>query len=128
MEVLKLVGVGVVISIIVVLLKQVKPEFSLFAVIAGSVLMLVYVLNYFTSIFSVFTNIINKAGINSQLFSIIIKIIGVGYLVEFGASICNDSGNSAIGDKIILGGKIIIFAMALPIIINLFDLLLGLLT
>ncbi len=128
MEVLKLVGVGVVISIIVVLLKQVKPEFSLFAVIAGSVLMLVYVLNYFTSIFSVFTNIINKAGINSQLFSIIIKIIGVGYLVEFGASICNDSGNSAIGDKIILGGKIIIFAMALPIITNLFDLLLGLLT
>ena len=85
-----------------------------------------YILNYFTSIFSVFHNIINKAGVDANLFSIIIKIIGVGYLVEFGASICNDSGNSAIGDKIILGGKIIIFAMALPIITNLFDLLLGL--
>lgn len=128
MEILKLVGIGIVISIIVVLLKQVKPEFALFAVIAGSVLMLLYVLNYFTSIFSSFSNIVNKAGINSQLFSIIIKIIGVGYLVEFGASICNDSGNSAIGDKIILGGKIIIFAMALPIITNLFDLLLDLLS
>lgn len=127
MEVVKLVGIGIVISLIVVLLKQTKPEFALLALLAGSVLMLVYVLNYFSSIFAVFKEIINKTGINSELFAIVLKIIGVGYLVEFGASVCNDSGNTAIGDKIVLGGKIIIFAMALPIITNLFDLLLELL-
>ena len=61
------------------------------------------------------------------MFGLVIKIIGVGYLVEFGASICSDSGNSSIAEKIILGGKIIIFTMAIPIITSLFEIIMSLL-
>ena len=32
-----------------------------------------------------------------------LKIIGVGYLVEFSAGVCSDTGNSSIADKVILG-------------------------
>lgn len=127
MEVIKLVGIGIVISIVTILLKQVKPELSIFAIIIGSVILLLYILNYFTSIFSTFNSILEKTNIDSQLFSLVIKIIGVGYLVEFGASICNDSGNSSIAEKIILGGKIIIFSMAVPIITSLFEVIMSLL-
>lgn len=127
MDVIKLVGIGIIVCVITILLKQVKPEFAIFAVIIGSCMLLIYILNYFTSIFSTFNNIVEKTGINNQLFGLLIKIIGVGYLVEFGASICMDSGNSSIADKIILGGKIIIFSLAIPIITNLFEVILGLL-
>lgn len=128
MEVIKIISLGIVISIITVLLKQVKPEFAIFTIIAGGIVMLFYILNYFTQVFAVFNEIVTKAGIDSKLFGIIFKVIGVGYLVEFGASACVDSGNSAIGDKIILGGKIIMFSMALPIITNLFNMLIELLS
>lgn len=126
MEILKLVAVGVVISVIAILLKSVKPELSVMVTIAGSVLMLLFIINYFTEIFNTFYQIISKSGIDSNIFWIVIKIIGVGYLVEFGANICADSGNSGIADKIVLGGKIIIFLMAMPIVTSLFNIILEL--
>ena len=126
MEILKLVAVGVVISVIAILLKSVKPELSVMVTIAGSVLMLLFIINYFTEIFNTFYQIISKSGIDSNIFWIVIKIIGVGYLVEFGANICADSGNTGIADKIVLGGKIIIFLMAMPIVTSLFNIILEL--
>ena len=122
MEVLKLVGIGVIISVLALVVKQVKPELSITIVIAGSVILFVYVLKYFTKVFSVFENIVQKTGIDVELFSILLKIIGVGYIVEFGASICVDSGNNSIADKLILGGKVLIFTLAIPIILSLFNL------
>ena len=122
MEVLKLVGIGVIISVLALVVKQVKPELSITIVIAGSVILFVYVLKYFTKVFSVFENIVQKTGIDVELFSILLKIIGVGYIVEFGASICVDSGNNSIADKLILGGKVLIFTLAVPIILSLFNL------
>ncbi|MBR4745716.1 MAG: hypothetical protein IK070_03320 [Clostridia bacterium] len=126
MEVLKLVAIGVVISVIAILLKSVRPELSVMVTIAGSILMLLFIINYFTEIFNTFHQIISKSGIDSNIFWIVIKIIGVGYLVEFGANICADSGNNGIADKIVLGGKIIIFLMAMPIVTSLFNIILEL--
>ena len=56
----------------------------------------------------------------------VLKIVGVGYLTEFGANICVDSGNSSIADKVMLGGKIIILCFALPIVSNMLEVILGL--
>lgn len=126
MEVVKIVVIGIIICLCATMLKSVSPQFSLIIIIAGSIILVLYILNYFTEIFSLFSSIVVKAGISTSLFGTLIKIMGVGYLVEFGASVCADSGYSSIGDKVILGGKIIIFTMALPLISNLFNLLLEL--
>ena len=123
MEILKIIGIGIITCVVVIIIKQIKPEFALVALIAGSVIMLVYIFDYFVNILDVFANIVNKTGINSELFAIILKIIGVGYLIEFSANICSDSGNPAIVDKIILGGKLLILILAMPIVTNLLDII-----
>ena len=127
MEIFKIVGIGIISCVIIIVVKQVKPEFAVTIIISASILILVYILKYFVQIFSFFQDVVDKTGIDTNLFTILIKIIGIGYLVEFGASICEDSGNSSIANKVILGGKIAIFILAIPIIKNLFNLLLGLL-
>ena len=127
MEIFKIVGIGVIACIITIVVKQVKPELAVTVLVSTSILILIYIFKYFTQIFAIFDDIVNKTGINENLFTILIKIIGIGYLVEFGASICEDSGNSSIASKVILGGKVAIFVLAIPIIRNLFDLVLGLL-
>ncbi len=127
MEIGKFIGIAILICVIVVILKQVKPELSLLALIIGSIILLLYVLTSFTSVIQSFNQIVTKTGVNSQLFTIIVKIVGVGYLVEFTADICKDSGNVSIADKVLLGGKIIILLLAIPIITNLFDVILELL-
>ncbi len=126
MEVVKIVSIGIIICLCASMLKSVSPQFSLIVIIAGSITLLLYILNYFTQIFTLFNSVVVKAGISVSLFGTLLKIMGVGYLVEFGASVCADSGYSSIGDKVILGGKVIIFTMALPILNNLFNLLLEL--
>lgn len=127
MEIFKIVAVGILICVVTLILKQVKPELSVTVVIAGSVILITYALNYFSTVFQVFGTIVNKTGIDQGLFTILLKLIGVGYLVEFGASICEDTGNSSIANKIVLCGKITIFIMAMPIITSLFQLILDLL-
>ncbi len=126
MELLKIVGVGVIISLTIVIVRQVKPEFSAIMTVLGSCLMLAYCLQFIAIPVSELSAIMNRTGINNELFSIIIKIVGVGYLIEFGASICADTGNSAIADKVILGGKLLILILAIPIFSSIFNIVLGL--
>jgi stage III sporulation protein AD len=127
LELLKVVILGVIISILSVLLKQVKPEYSVVTIIVGSLILIFYILNSFQGLFTNFATLIDKTGIDRELFVTMLKIIGVGYLVEFSASICNDSGNSAIANKVVLAGKILIFALSMPIISTLFNFVMDLL-
>ncbi len=127
MEIFKIIALGILICVVIIIVKQIKPEFAVLVLIAGSIIMLCYLFNYFTNILGVFDKIISKTGINVELFSIILKIVGIGYLIEFAANICADSGNPAIADKIVLGGKLIILTVSMPIITNLLDIIVELL-
>ena len=127
MEIFKIIALGILICVVIIIVKQIKPEFAVLVLIAGSIIMLCYLFNYFTNILGVFDKIISKTGINAELFSIILKIVGIGYLIEFAANICSESGHPAIADKIVLGGKLIILTVSMPIITNLLDIIVELL-
>lgn len=124
MEIFKVIILGLIVSILAVFLKQVKSEYALICVIVGGVLILGYILNSIVDVLSFFDNVVTKTGINRELFVAMLKIIGVGYLVEFSASVCRDSGNSSIADKVVLAGKIMIFMLSLPIVSSLFNMIL----
>lgn len=126
MDLIKVIVLGVVISLLTIFFKQVKPEYSLICIVVGSVILILYIINAITPIFSYFNEIVSKTGIDNDIFKTLLKIIGVGYLVEFSSSICIDSGNSSIADKITLAGKLLIFMLSLPIITSLFDMIMEL--
>ena len=127
MEIIKILGVGIITTITYIVLKQIKPEFSSLILIAGSCLILCFIMGYIADIVQVVDNMVIQTGINKDVFTIILKIIGIGYLVEFGANFCIDTGNSSMADKILLAGKLIILIVAMPVITNLLDTVLGLL-
>ena len=126
MELFKVLIIGMIVSILALFLKQVKPEYSLLCIVVGSTIILFYIINSITDVFDFFNKVIDKTGISYDLFITMIKIVGLGYLVEFSANVCRDSGNSSIADKVILAGKIMIFLVSLPIISNLFNMILEL--
>ena len=51
----------------------------------------------------------------------LIKITGIAFLTEFAVSICKDTGESAIANKVDMGGKVIIVSMSIPIISSLLE-------
>ena len=52
---------------------------------------------------------------------ILVKIVGIGYIADFSAGIAEESGSKMLGEKIIFGAKIIIFAVSIPLIQMLFN-------
>ncbi|MBM7660889.1 stage III sporulation protein AD [Bacillus mesophilus] len=68
-----------------------------------------------------------NANVNLMYVETILKIIGIAYIAEFGAQITRDAGQGAIASKIELGGKILIMAMAIPILTVIIETILGLL-
>ena len=122
MEIVKISLLAIVIIFAIIFTKQIKPEFAIMITIIGSVILLSYILGLFTNIVVLYNELVNKTGINQKYFSILLKAIGVGYLVEFASGVCKDSGYSSIGDKVVLVGKISILALAIPILRTIIEL------
>ena len=125
MEFLNIVGVGLATAIAYILVKQVKNEFAIFVALAGTVLILLLIVTKLTNVIEYFVEIVEKTGVDKSVFFAILKIVGVGYLTEFAANLCNDIGTSSMGNKIVLGGKIVILCLALPIITSLIDIVIS---
>lgn len=127
MEIFKIVGVGLATAIAIIILKSTKPEYATLAGAAGGLIIILMVVNQLTSVLEVFKAIVQKSGLSNQVFATVLKIVGIGYITEFAASICADSGSSSLADKILLAGKIIILVVSLPIITNIITIVAGLL-
>lgn len=123
----KIIAIGLITCLATIIVKPIRSDFSVIIAIVGGLIILFMVIDYLSSVFETFRNIIGITGLNSNLYTLLLKIIGVGYLIEFTASICSDTGNSSLGDKVLLGGKIIILVMALPIITNILQIIMELL-
>ena len=124
MEIIKIIGIALVALIIIILLKQYKPEFAIYISLLTGVLILVLVMDELTGIMSLIQTIADKASINQQFLTILIKITGIAFLSEFAVSICKDSGEGAIASKIELGSKIIIISMSILILSSLLEIIL----
>ena len=117
----KLVGIAIIGVIVVSLLKTAKPEFAVFATIATGVVMVVTMLSSLQSVILAFDGIVKKSGIDDGVFTAVLKIIGIGYLTEYSASVATDAGCASIAQKLQFGGKIVIFLMSISIVTALVD-------
>ncbi len=123
MDIIKVSLLAIAIVFAITFTKQIKPELSVIITVAGSVVMLVYVLGYFNNIVVFYNELVVKTGVDQQYFTILLKAIGIGYLVEFASGICKDSGNSSIADKVVFVGKLAILSLAVPIIQSIFHII-----
>ncbi len=118
----KLIGIAIIGVITVTLLKSAKPEFAVFATIATGVIMIITMLSALRDVVLAFDKIVEKSGINDEVFSAVLKIIGIGYLTEYSSSVATDAGCDSIAQKLQFGGKIVIFLMSISIVSSLVDL------
>lgn len=123
----KIIAIGLITCVASMVIKPVRSDFAIIVGIAGGLIIIAMIVNYFTGILSSIKDIIGVTGINSSLYTILLKIIGIGYLIEFSAGICTETGNPGLADKIMLGGKLVIMVMALPIVTNILNIIMELL-
>ena len=127
MDIIKIIGVALIGLIIIILLKQYKPEFSIYISLIAGIIILSLVIDKLSSIMSLLNNLANKTNINNSFLILLLKITGISILAEFAISICKDSGETAIANKVDLGGKVLIVSMSVPIISSMLETILRIL-
>ena len=123
MEILQIVGVGIVATVLIVLLRQSnRSEYALLVSLVTGIIIFTLIFHKLKYVVEVLNQLVRSTGVEFAYFTTILKIIGIAYIVEFGAQISRDAGENAIASKIELGGKVIMMVLALPILLALMDL------
>ena len=115
MDIIKIIGIGLIALIVIIIIKQYRPEFAVYVSLIAGALILLLILDKMSGVINLLTNLANKTSINKDFIFLLIKITGIAFLTEFAVSICKDAGESAIATKIDMGGKVMIVAISIPI-------------
>jgi stage III sporulation protein AD len=116
MEIIQIVGLGLIVTILSLIIKEQKPMFAFLLATFTGVLIFLLLIGKISSVIRVLEDLALKSNINMVFLKTILKIIGIAYIAEFGAQIVRDAGQESIASKIELSGKILIMVMAIPII------------
>ncbi len=127
MEIFQLVGIAFVTAVAALLLKETKPELSFAVTVAGGIILLLFVFEVFRGSITIFGKIGDLSGIDAALIKILLKMIGIGYLVEFSAGLLSDFGMNSLADKLVFCGKVVILVLAVPILESVLSLVVDLL-
>ena len=126
-EIIKIIGIGLVALVIIIILKQYRPEYAIYVSIIAGILILFLAMEKLAGVINLLQSISDKTFINKQFLGILLKITGIAIITEFAVSVCSDAGEKAIASKIEIGSKVIIIAMSMPIISSLLELIIKIL-
>ncbi len=127
MEIAQIVGLALVTTVLLLILRQEKPVMAVLLSIVFSVVIFIFMIGKITAILDIMKELVNRAGINYFFLATVLKILGVAYLGEFASAICSDAGEQAVARKVEFASKIIIAVLALPIIVAIIESLMELL-
>lgn len=102
--------------IVSIILKEYKKEYAIYSGLIGGAIIIFFSLETIYSIIKFIKEF--SLNYNNGFIEILLKITGISILTEYAVSICKDSGESSIANKIDFGGKIIVISMSIPIISN----------
>lgn len=124
MDIVKIIGIGLISLVIIIIVKQYKPEFAIYVSLAAGIIILGMTFEGISQIINLIESYSQKISISNKFVIILIKITGIAILAEFATSICKDAGESAIASKIEIGSKIMIISASTPIISSLLEVIL----
>ncbi len=116
---------GIVTIMVAMAMKQGKAEFSTFVSFTGSILIAWIAIQLLEGITGSFERLEKLMPMDMEYIALLTKMIGVTYISEFASSLCRDAGYSAVAGQIELVGKLTILTIGMPIVLALFELMVG---
>lgn len=126
MSVIKIAFLGVVLVVAASSLKQYKPEFALYLLIAASFFLFSVVFADVKGLLGMYEELEEGLGEHKEYMGILVKVIGITYLCELSGGICKDAGYQTLAFQVELCGKVSIFLLGMPILMLLFGQIKGL--
>ncbi|MFD1176244.1 stage III sporulation protein AD [Paenibacillus puldeungensis] len=116
MEIIQIVGLGLIATVLILVLKEQKPMFAFLIAASTGIIIFLFLIGKIGGIIKVLEDLAEASGVQMVYLKTILKIIGIAYIAEFGAQIVRDAGQESIASKIEMAGKVLIMVLAIPII------------
>lgn len=121
MNIAQIVGLALITTILLLIIRQEKPVMAVLLTIVCAIIIFALMMEKLVAVIDVMTELVARAEVNYFFFSTILKIIGVAYLADFAAAICQDAGEGAIAKKVEFAAKVIVVVLAIPIMVAILE-------
>ena len=123
MNIVNVVSFSVVCTCLLVLLRRYSSEFAIPVSVVSCVIILCVCAYLVNQLFDDLKDTLSNAQISAENFKLIFKSLGICYITQLGKDVCVDAGETALGEKVDLFGKIVIASMSVPLILQIIELI-----
>lgn len=121
-------GLVLAAAVLCLLVRQAgEPVLALVLGLAVGVLLWLRLLPELGQVCAAFAGLAEQAGLQPGYLAVLLKIILISYLAEFGAALCRDAGEGALAGRLELAGRVAVVALALPVVVELLTMVLSIL-
>lgn len=125
MEIVQVVGLGLVAGAILLVVRQHRPELALLLSLAAGAVIFIAMVSRVMAVVEALQTLGARAGVDGTYMGTVLKIIGIAYLADFGGQVLTDAGERAVATKVEMAGKVLILLLAIPVLMAILDALLG---
>lgn len=127
MDIFRLVALGIVLALLLLLIRKERPEMALGLSIIAGIVFFMAIIPEIARVITTFSNMAVEAGVGPVYFGIILKVLAIGYVADFAASICRDAGEDLMAQRVETAGRVLILVTSLPVIQGVLDIVRSLL-
>lgn len=110
-----LVGAGLIAAVLAVVLRKQRPEFALLVSLSAGVFLLGGIVVGMLPVVSEVRAIFDSTSMPRPYVEVLFKALGICFVTQIACDACKDAGESAIGSKVELAGKIAVLVVSLPL-------------
>ena len=119
MEWFQMIGVCLLTTMIVVILKQMNPAAAGILCAAFGVMLLGAMLPQIQQYIEWIQQFLIDMGLEREYYSVMLKAMGIVLVTQIAAQICSDMGVLNIAERVELCGRVAMLGIAIPLFINL---------
>ena len=117
----KIIFLAVLCTVLIVLLKNSRPEQAIILSMMSAILLFFCVIETIQPILTELKSLIQRFSFIEQQSEILLKSLGLCCLTQIAADLCRDAGETALAVNVELAGKTAILVLSLPLFRQLFD-------
>lgn len=127
MEIVQVAALAMVSVCLILAIKNQRPEIAILLSIAAGTALLTICIPKIKDLLDGVDQISKMGAVNSETIGLLLKVVGIVYVTEFAARVCKDAQEESIALKVQIAGKVVILGIALPLMLDILNMIAGIL-
>jgi len=123
----RVVGLAIIAVVLLLVIRRQRPEIAVLLGLVVGLVIFFMVAQRLMAILDFLRDLAARARVDSLYLNTVLKIVGIAYITEIGAQVCRDAGEGSVASKVELAGKVLILALAIPIVMAILEAILRIL-